>query len=285
MPVSLSGTATHVFCIPEQKEPLRLQISIPEAYGHTETRYPAVYLLDGHWYFPVLASMVRLLEQARELQPLLVVGIGYEPQAGSPEDEYTRCLRLRCRDLTPTRDNDDWWRRAGASQPIAPGIDTGQGREFMQRIEDHVKPWLRQQFRLDADDETLAGHSLGGLCVLDVLFRSPERYRRYLASSPSLWWDHDVMFDIEREYATTHSDLKKDLFLCVGALEEEGAVAVSRMVSNVRRLRQRLRTQPYPSLNWRARILNEETHVTGVARALVQGLRFLFSPRMRGLES
>jgi len=284
-PVSLPGTAAHVLRIPKRDESVRLEISMPEAYGHTETRYPAVYLLDGHWYFSALASMVRLLERAQELPPLLVVGIGYEPLGGSPEEEYNRCLRLRCRDLTPTRGEDDWWRRAGASEPIAPGIDTGHGREYLQLIEDHVKPWVREHYRVDVGDETLAGHSLGGLCVLDVLFRSPGRYGRYLASSPSLWWDHEVIFDIERDYAGAHSAPKKDLFLCVGALEEEGPVAVSRMVSNVERLAQRLRTQHYPSLNWRTRILDEETHVTGVPRALVQGLKFLFTPRAERSDS
>jgi len=277
VPVCLQDTAAHLLRIPTREEALRIEVSIPDEYRRTKSSYPVVYVLDGHWYFPIVAQMMRLLALAQELPPVLVIGIGYQPLADSLEQEYTRCLRLRCRDLSPTYDTDDWWRRAGASQPIAPGIDSGGAREFLQIIEDHVKPLVRQHYRVDVNDETLAGHSLGGLCVLDVLLRCPERYRRYLASSPSLWWDHEVIFGIEQDYAAAHPDLHGDLFLCVGALEESGSAAVSRMVSNLSRFTQTLRTRNYPSLRWRARILHEETHVTSVPTAFVQGLKFLFA--------
>jgi len=236
-----------------------------------------IYLLDGYWYFPIVARMMQLLELANELPPVVVVGVGYDPIEPSPEREYERCLRLRCRDLTPTHDPGEWWRRAGATEPIAADINTGGAREFLQVIEDQVKPLVRKHYEVDPSDETLIGHSLGGLCVLDVLFRCPERYRRYVASSPSLWWDNEVIFDIERNYAAGHVDLHKDLFLCVGALEQSGPAAVSRMVSNVRDLAQTLLGRGYPSLRWQARVLDAETHVSVIPSAIVQGLKFVLT--------
>jgi uncharacterized protein len=277
--VTLHGTAAHVLRVSGREEALRLEISLPAEYGRNDRCYPAVYLLDGHWYFPIVARMMQLLELAGEMPPVVVVGIGYDPLECSPEQEYERCLRLRCRDLTPTRDPGEWWRRAGAAQPIADGIDTGGAPEFLQVIEDRLKPLVREHYRVDAGDETLVGHSLGGLCALDVLFRCPERYRRYVASSPSLWWDNEAVFDIERDFATRRADLPKDLFLCVGALEESGPAAVSGMVSNTRRLAQTLRERHYGALRWHCRILDAETHVSGIPSAIIQGLKFAFSAR------
>jgi uncharacterized protein len=284
-PVCLHGAASHDLSVPGREQVLHLEVSMPAEYGRTQHSYPAVYLLDGCWYFPIVAQMMHLLELAQELPPVLVVGIGYEPLDGSPEEEYERCLRLRCRDLTPTSDPGEWWRRAGAAKPIADGIPTGGARAFLQLIEDSVKPLVREHYRVDVADETLVGHSLGGLCVLDELFRHPKRYRRYLASSPSLWWDREVIFEVERDYAAIYTDLPKELFLCVGALEESGPAAVSRMVSNVRRLTETLRARNYPSLHWRSRILEEATHVTGIPTAFVQGLQCLFTLRSEGSGS
>ena len=44
-------------------------------------------------------------------------------------------------------------------------------------------------YPIDAHRQTLFGHSLGGLFVLGVMFKHPESFKNYVASSPSIWWD------------------------------------------------------------------------------------------------
>lgn len=256
-------------------EKLRLHVALP-ADSDGASCYPVVYLLDAHWFFPLAHDMVRLLEEARELPPLVLVGIGYDLPGDSPRGAEERASDLRCRDLTPTPDVTEWWRKAGADRPLGGALETGGGGAFLRVIEEEVKPLMRRLYPCDAQDETLAGFSLGGLFALQVLFQNPACFRRYIAGSPSLWWDNGAIFSIEERYAASHEDLDKTIFLSVGGEEQSGSAAPCAMVSNFKRLEDRLRSRRYPSLKWRAVILDGDTHASAPARTFTQGLQTVF---------
>ncbi len=60
---------------------------------------------------------------------------------------------------------------------------------FLDFLIDELRPAMLPQLPADAARQTLLGHSLSGLFVLDVLLRRPGAYARHVALSPSLWWD------------------------------------------------------------------------------------------------
>jgi uncharacterized protein len=277
-PVTLAGTATHRLKSAHLDDELRIEVSLPLEYDDTTRQYPVVYLLDGYWYFPLVSQALRLLEMDEELQPVIVVGIGYEPGELSHAQENVRVTHLRCRDLTPTLDPSDWW-RAAAGRPLGIGVETGHADEFLRVIETEIKPLVARHYRASRAGGTLAGFSFGGLFALHVLFRHTELFDRYVAGSPSLWWDGGVMFESEAEYAATHPDLEKALFLSMGGLEEGGIAAPCRMVTHFELLRQRLASRNYPSLRWRATILEGETHSSGVASSFIKGLQAVLTGR------
>jgi predicted alpha/beta superfamily hydrolase len=77
----------------------------------------------------------------------------------------------------------------------------------------------------------------------------PETFNGNIIGSPSIWWADEAVLKLAEAYTTTHSDLRPDVFLGVGRLEEIGPAVSSRMVTNVLRLATMLRAKKYPRLN------------------------------------
>ncbi len=240
-------------------------------------RLPVLYVVDADLWFGTATEMSRIMHGLfGELPPILVVGLAY----GTPE--LADQGEIRNRDLTPTADpgfeamarqmNPDW-------KPLLPeGRRMGRAREFLDFIEHEVKPMVRK-LHPDADpnDEILFGSSLGGLFVAWTLVTEPERFDHYIAASPALWWDGEMLFSLEEEQAAGRGDVAASVFVGVGSLEE-GVVGLPwldrfRTVTNVRRLRERLEGRGYPSLRVDAQVFEGETHTSVVPVVLTRGLR------------
>ena len=273
----MAGTATHLLRSKRLPQRLRIDVSLPIEYEGTDRRYPVVYLIDGHWFFPIVSHAVRPLELSGELPPFIVVGVGYASEGLSRSGEEERVNLLRFRDLTPTADTSNWYRTVWSGRLDEAGIEPGHAEEFVRLIEREVKPLVHRHYRADSADETLAGFSLGGLFALHVLFRHTHLFHRYVAGSPSLWWGERVMLKIEAEYAEEKRDLKTRLFLSMGALEESGSLASFGMLSNFKVLLETLASRGYSSLNCDSLIFPNETHAMTIAPTFIKGLLAVFS--------
>lgn len=272
---NMSITHHHYVEVPNRSVQLRIDVSLPVGYEECERTYPVVYLLDSDWFFPVVSRSAQLLAMDGEMPEVIVVGLGYVDAGLSSSLSDRRVRYLRQHDLTPKRDDGDWWREA-AGMPIGTEIETGGAKPFLDALENLVKPLVRQTYRAESNDETLAGFSLGGLCSLYALFTRPWLYRRYISCSPALWWGRDYLFEVESEAWTRHLDVDATLFTSMGALEEPPALAKWRMVTNWTRLRELLANRNYRSLKWRALLLDNENHATAFASSFIKGLISVF---------
>jgi predicted alpha/beta superfamily hydrolase len=169
----------------------------------------------------------------------------------------------------------------------------GGADRFVGFIVDELQPWVRDRYRVDPDDSAYFGHSQGGLFGNWVLLTHPTTFRRYGLGSPSLWWDHDMMFGLEAAYAARHDDLPAKVFFAVGAFEDhdgrqreverlpadEREIAGLRhidMVADTERMVAALRSRGYPGLVVGSVVLPDEFHVTVAPVNLSRSLRFLF---------
>jgi uncharacterized protein len=248
---------------------------------------PVLFMGDAWANFGTAVETIRLLNDAGDLPPLLVVAVGY--RVAKIEDNYP----LRSRDFTPTVDRD-----SGNTDPLMMG---GASR-FLAFFRDDLKPWVRERYGVDPDDSALFGYSLGGLFATYVLLNEPATFRRYGIGSPALDWDRGLMFDQEAEYARTHDDLPAKVFFSVGEYENsEGARrwraqlpadrrseaeadtatdAPFDTVADAQRLVASLRGRRYPSLDIEYEVLPGEYHQSAPPLALSRSLRYLFgAPR------
>jgi uncharacterized protein len=253
--------------------------------GTAQSSEPVVlYLTDANGLFGSAVDLVRSMQLARHLPPMLVVGIGY--RVGS----LSETIAVRTRDLTPSCDE-------GFASIFPDQASMGGAAGLLAFIETELMPWVVSRFQVDPTDSSYFGHSLGGLFGAYVLLREPATFQRYAIGSPSLWWDHRMIFDLEADYAQEHVDLPARAFFGIGADEthdgrireaanlppKERAQATAwyiDMVDDMTRMVDRLRGRRYPSLDLHSEIFPGEFHVTVPLLNLSRGLRWLFdAPR------
>jgi len=140
----------------------------------------------------------------------------------------------------------------------------------MAFIRDDLKSLINSNYRANPEDNTIYGHSLGGLFALYVLFHRPDTFNRYIVLSPSLWWDKKVTLDYERKYANEHTELPARLFLSIGSLEKEH-------VQNLQEFVQILQKRNYKGLEWASYICEGETHITVWEAATPRAILSVFS--------
>jgi predicted alpha/beta superfamily hydrolase len=243
-----------------------------------------LYLTDANGYFGLTVDLIRSLQLARHLPPLLVIGIGY--RAGT----IGETIAVRTKDLTPT--SDPAFARLFPGQPAM-----GGAAAMLAFITDELMPWAGHNYGADPAGALYFGHSFGGLFGTYVLLREPAVFRSYIIASPSLWWDNYTIFKLEERYAQARDDLAATVYFGIGADEtHEGRQREARnmppdqraktgawyidMVADMTRLVAQLQQRQYPALNLRSETFPGEFHITVPPLALSRGLRYAFgAPR------
>jgi predicted alpha/beta superfamily hydrolase len=247
--------------------PYRILVSWPEGDAPA-AGWPVVYLL-GSDTFLLATEMLRYRAggaTADSLQPAIIVGIGY------PGDSR------RILDYTPAP-------LAGDATPGQHGADA-----FLDFVLDDLRPAVEKVLPVDRGAQTFAGHSLGGMLVLLALFRQPDAFQAYLASSPSVWWRGAQLLTMAKQFAAQAATADRPLarlWLSAGEYEqalspaelaENGPdIEVARkqrdtrfMVDHNRQIADALRARP--DLRVGFRYFPGETHRTIVPAALLAGL-------------
>ena len=165
----------------------------------------------------------------------------------------------RGRDYTPTAHRDE---------PTSGGADA-----FLKFLRLTLWPELARRYPLRADARGLAGHSLGSLLVLAALFREPLFFTHYLASAPSIWWDHRSILRIAKRRRTRNATLSAQVFLGVG--EKDSAS----MLSDLTRFEQWLAKHPFRRLRVTSQRFPRHDHYNVLPVAFRAGLKALFRPQ------
>jgi predicted alpha/beta superfamily hydrolase len=255
-PVSLNGTRQHDLTSSVNGRTYRLYVAPPDGYvaGDT-TRYPTVYLLDGHFAFPAAVAARSYMGIFRELEDVIIVGIA------EGEHTFDGWFASRWRDYTPSADpaaDSSFARRYKI--PMAT-VRSGGAPAFLDVLRKDVIPFVDGAYRTTGD-RGLSGHSLGGLFTAYALFTAPDLFQRYGINSPSLWWRGGEMFAAESTFAKTHRALPAHVLLTVGA--KEGAS----MVPPMERFAKLLGGRGYRGLVMDTVVFQGETH-TSVGPAMM----------------
>lgn len=152
-------------------ETRRINVFAPAGHGGRDgAPLPVLYMPDGGHAedFPHVAETVQALVAAGKMMPVLLVGI-----------ENT----VRRRDLTgPTTVESD--------KKIAARV--GGSAAFRQFLRTELMPYIAAHYRITAD-KGIVGESLAGLFIVETLLVEPALFDRYVAISPSLWWNDEAL--------------------------------------------------------------------------------------------
>jgi len=269
----LPGVEQHQFRAQSGVE-YNLLVSLPAGYDpEGPDTYPVVYVTDGHFggVFGPLWSSYQYFAFRDMVEPLILVAI-VQPFATSAEWGSERAF-----DLTPTQSPEQDARYQGLYDRPSP---TGGGPAFLNMLKTELLPWVEARFRA-GERKGLVGHSLGGLFATYVLLSDPTTFSDYLIASPSLWWDRlnfeqpqpRLMFEFEKRYAATHSNLPARVFMSFGT--EEGPAEALRELGS---LADSLAQRGYPDLSIEYQVFEGENHNSVVPAASSRGLLYLFGP-------
>ena len=245
-----------------------------------EAGYPVLVALDGNMTFPIAAAMASMY--AFSGCPTLVVGVGYP---ASPLE----IQMLRFRDLTPPTPPEGIPKRPGIP-PLGPE-HFGGASEFRGFLTEELRPAIAAAHKVDPAREALFGFSLGGLFVLDTLFNQPDAYSRYMAASPSIWWNDSAVLADEAGFvrAIEAGAASPRVLISVGDREQlvpsrlpggmsaedaEALIAEGRMVDNAWELSTRLGRVTGCGYASCFHAFENEDHLTGMAASVGRALDF-----------
>lgn len=251
-------------------EDFEIYISLPVDYYRSDTTYyPVLYSPDANRNFGLLSNIVNILSfPGNEIPQLIVVGIGYRIKGLEDWAAWRR------RDLVPTSDSaadsemEKFLSRLSGRDDIV--SRSGGAHKYLDFIREELIPDIESNYRVKKNNRTLAGYSLGGLFTLYALFTNPEEFQNYYAGSPSIWWDNKVIFEYEKKFAQTHSDLPVTLFTSVGSEENPD------MIANLYEMVTSIKLQNYPNLRLMSYIIEGESHSSGYAEGFNRALMVIY---------
>jgi len=268
--VSVPNTEMRTFYSSILNQEMNIYIKLPISYYHNPQKvYPALYFTDANRSFPMVANMVSIFEVPRLVEPeIIVIGIGYKIK------DLADWGAWRTRDLTPTNIPalDTTWAtmltRMTGRQFV---VKSGGAATFLEFIVREVFPFVESNYRVSLTGRGIGGYSYGGLFSLYVLFKQPELFSIYYAGSPSIDYDKGVLFNFEREYASTHKDLNAKLFMSAGMSED------TMMVNNMKKMADLIQSRNYPGLTVETHVFPGETHESCYPSSIMRALRVLYN--------
>ena len=224
------------------QETRAIDVYLPYGYDDSNELYPVVYLLDGEIKFLHTAGILDLLYE-RGYPPMILVSIPNLDNA------------TRSRDLTP----EPW----DVEAPNGGGADA-----FAEFIGSELAPEIDSRFQTRAF-RVLVGHSFGGLFATHVMATRPEIFNAYVSISPSMFYAENRPLETFAEALAKSDARPTSLFIALGAEPGEEGDSIHRLYSLVA-------DQSRGWLDWEFRTYMEETHVSVVVPATMDGLRHVF---------
>jgi len=248
-----------------------VHVMVPVSKKDGSEKFPALYMTDANGGIPI-SQVTRSMQVAAELPRFIVVGIGY------PVDNVFHSLYLRQRDLTPSKMERVRypWPIDGIVE-IKTGKQMGGAPEFLDFIQDKLKPFINTNYNTVPEESGYFGHSLGGLFGLYVLFNKPDAFNRYVLGSPAMWWDNEIIFSQAQKFLEANNELDANVYMAVGGLEEKTAPE-KHYVSNVYKMDALLRSKPLSGFVLNTELFPNEGHTSVFGLFHSGGLRTVYGP-------
>jgi len=205
-------------------------------------------LTDGNAHIGHTSSTAEFLARNGRMSEVIVVGINNTD---------------RTRDLSPSRPKATG--ATGAPQfPTAGGAD-----KFLQFIETELIPEIEKRYRV-SPYRVLAGHSLGGLFAVHAMLSRPELFKSYVAVSPNLNWDNQLLVKRAEDFFKTRKEMNATFFMTIA---NEGG----EMEDAYHQMKQLLAKNQVKGFEWEAMEMPDEDHGTVVLRSHYYGLRKIYA--------
>jgi uncharacterized protein len=255
----------------------QLYISFPKGYSTKDTtKYPVLFVLDGQSSFPVFKSVRESMDIDKELDSLIIVGIG------SGLDFVSSSIN-RTYDYTPSLDTtfDRQFERDGAKQynldynSVKGKIKSGGAEKFLQCITTEIIPYIDTHYKT-TNDRGITGFSFGGLFTAWCFINTKGIFNKFGINSPSLWWNsEDILKQAEVMFTKnkTWEIPPTKVFISVGQKEE------SKMISGMEKFSKLLEAKRYKNISVTTHQFQGETHGSAISPSLKRTISILYGKK------
>lgn len=227
-----------------------IQVFLPPGYkAGSADKYDVLYVTDGgNWNMNVVTQIQRYLQNEGHMPPTVIVSVtGID----------------RNIELTPTV-LKSW------------NAPTGGAANFLRFIKEELIPYINKTYPSNGDN-SIWGHSLGGMFVTYVMLKDPTLFKSYIAADPSLWWDNSYV----PKMAATRLAQLKDSAITYFISGREGVGFHEMKIDTMEVL---LKQYAPPNLHWRIVAYRNETHSSLRMKTTYDGLQFAYEGMTSGLE-
>ena len=225
-------------------------VRVPNGYETNKLRYPVLYMTDGNAHIGHTGSTVEFLARNGRMSEMIVVGIVNTD---------------RTRDLSPTHVKTT----VGGGGTALQFPTSGGGDKFLKFIETELIPEIEKRYRTHPY-RILAGHSLGGLFAIHAMISRPELFNSYVAVSPALQWDNQVVVKRTEDFLKARKEWDGMLFMALG--HEPGPIE-----DGFYQLKQILEKNQVKGFEWEAQVFDSEDHGSVVMPTHYSALRKVFN--------
>lgn len=230
-------------------EPYVVRMFVPEGAAGADISF--VVALDGDFEYQTMRNTIVELVNEGAIEPIGLVAVSY--------GDLLEVNGKRYNDLSIASDTNP----------------DGRFDEVADFIEDTMIPAARSKFpQLSGDSAKIcfAGHSLGGLDSLYLLFTRTQSFGAYLAMSPSVWFGPWMLLDIERSYFEAGNTFPADTKVFTSVGEAEPGV----MTIGVDEFTKAI-TKDFPSLWYKTTLIRGGDHMSNMPQAFEEGIRALYA--------
>jgi predicted alpha/beta superfamily hydrolase len=226
-------------------EQRKIKIYLPEEYkpGSGE-KYDVVYITDGETHFDDFLYIYTFARGERFLPPLILIAI---------QNTYTSEGSMRNRDFLPEK--------------ITGTTKSGRADKFIAFLKNELIPYINKKLPASGDN-SLFGHSLGGLFTMYVLLKEPGLFTNYYCSDPAFPWDNRHIITMAEETFKNTIELNKTLWIN-GVEETFRNVGIAKMDSV-------LKAMAPDGLRWKVSVYPNETHMSVRLKGIYDGLKYTF---------
>jgi predicted alpha/beta superfamily hydrolase len=213
-------------------------IYLPDDYKKDQESFPVLYLFDAEINFKPVCGVVDILSRWKIIPGIIVIGL--------PNTD-------RMRDLTPTHD-----RQFNIG---------GGGDNFLKFLRKELMPFIDQNYNTQPF-RILEGHSISGMFTMYAFIADTALFDAYIAVSPSMYWDEQIMLSKIEDFLKTNPQLKKQLYITLS--NEPEFMLVKETIEVIKK-------EAPIGLIWEFRQDTTERHEIAPLRSTYEGLRFIFS--------
>lgn len=224
-----------------------LQVLLPAGYSTSNKKYPVLYLMDSQWDFPDIKSIYGQQYFDGFIPEIIVVGVTWGGTNPNPDS-------LRARDYTPTNE---------ARLPQSGGAD-----KFLDFMKKELFPFVESNYKAAGDNRILMGCSLGGLFTLYTLFTHTDMFTGYVAASPAVAWDKEVLYRFEKMFAENKLTQPLRVYMTVGDVERGKGI--------FEKFARTMQSRKYNNVRLRPKVLENTGHSGTKSETYTRGLQYVF---------